>query len=237
MMTILLRIPLAFVAMLGFQKATTPPHDPPSTNEGAPSTSLEVVLKQRAGPLLVRSVCWAGAFAESAVVLASHFPDWAISSYILSSLAPNGHPERIRNTGLFFLGVFMTSLGGYVRLSCYRALGRLFTFEMSIRKNHQLITDGPYAVVRHPGYLGILLTVTGIVLWHASEGSWARECGIFYTKLGLASALVYLGLVSTIVTGLLSRMSKEDEALKKTFGAEWDEWATKVRYMLIPGVY
>lgn len=39
-----------------------------------------------------------------------------------------------------------------------------------------------------------------------------------------------------ITTGLLARMSKEDEALKKTFGQDWIEWATKVPYKLIPGI-
>ena len=63
----------------------------------------------------------------------------------------------------------MTALGGYIRWACYRALGRLFTFEMSIRDNHELVTDGPYGWVRHPAYTGILLIVAGVVLWHATE--------------------------------------------------------------------
>ena len=45
----------------------------------------------------------------------------------------------------------------------------MFTFEMSIRKDHMLITSGPYGVVRHPGYTGFLLVVIGMLLLHASE--------------------------------------------------------------------
>ena len=63
----------------------------------------------------------------------------------------------------------MIALGGYIRWACYRALGRLFTFEMSIRDNHELVTDGPYGWVRHPAYTGILLIVAGVILWHATE--------------------------------------------------------------------
>lgn len=37
------------------------------------------------------------------------------------------------------------------------ALGNLFTFEVMIRKNHKLITDGPYAYLMHPSYTGINL--------------------------------------------------------------------------------
>ncbi|KAF8973010.1 hypothetical protein BDZ97DRAFT_1778756 [Flammula alnicola] len=131
----------------------------------------------------------------------------------------------------------MTSVGGYIRWSCYQALGHLFTFEMSIRKDHQLISDGPYSIVRHPGYTGILLTVMGITYWHASPGSWARECGVFQTKIGRIAALAYLTLVTTISIGLILRVPNEDAALKRTFGKKWDDWARRVPYKLIPWVY
>jgi len=36
---------------------------------------------------------------------------------------------------------------------------------------------------------------------------------------------------------VLSRMEVEDRALRKRFGREWDEWAGRVRYQVIPGVY
>jgi len=42
--------------MVGLQIAVTPPHPPPNSDEGAPSTRLEVIVKQRTGPLLVK-VC------------------------------------------------------------------------------------------------------------------------------------------------------------------------------------
>jgi protein-S-isoprenylcysteine O-methyltransferase Ste14 len=79
----------------------------------------------------------------------------------------NGAAEKIQFSSLFLLGTFLTGLGGYIRYSCYRELGRLFTFEMSIRKDHKLVTSGPYSIVRHPGYTGAVLTVVGIICWHA----------------------------------------------------------------------
>jgi len=65
----------------------------------------------------------------------------------------------------------MVTLGGLIRLECYRQLGTMFTFEMSIRKDHMLVTSGPYGIVRHPGYTGILLVISGMLLLHASEVS------------------------------------------------------------------
>jgi protein-S-isoprenylcysteine O-methyltransferase Ste14 len=142
-----------------------------------------------APPFLSRQViCWSATLAELAVILASQNPSLPISRNILSRLGgfsnnappnPNstflsggpgsGSWRHIRPTSSFFLGTLMTALGGYIRWACYRALGRLFTFEMSIRDNHELVTDGPYGWVRHPAYTGILLIVAGVVLWHATE--------------------------------------------------------------------
>jgi protein-S-isoprenylcysteine O-methyltransferase Ste14 len=71
----------------------------------------------------------------------------------------------------FVCGFLLTVLGGYVRFRCYRELGHLFTFEMSIRKDHRLITIGPYSIVRHPGYAGVLFTMGGVVLCNVSTVS------------------------------------------------------------------
>ncbi|KAF9461328.1 hypothetical protein BDZ94DRAFT_1168008 [Collybia nuda] len=222
--------------MVGLQITCTPPHPPPSPDEKAASTRLEVIMKQRSGPFAVGSICWAAAIAEAAVIVASHMPNSVLSRNILSTLVVKGAAEKIKISPLFILGTFLTGLGGFIRYSCYRELGRLFTFEMSIRKDHRLITSGPYSIVRHPGYTGAVLTVIGIICWHACSGSWARECGVFSTKTGKGAAGLYLTLASMITTGLMARMSKEDEALRKTFGQDWIEWATKVPYKLIPGI-
>lgn len=67
------------------------------------------------------------------------------------------------------VGTFLATIGGYIRWACYNALGHLFTFEMSIRGDHRLITGGPYAWVRHPGYTGVLSTFMGLGFWHATK--------------------------------------------------------------------
>jgi len=235
----LAKIPCILVAMVGLQITVTPPHPPPSPDEKALSTALEIILKQRSGPLILKSVCWTMAMAEIAVILASHARDYDGSREILSMLLKKGTvtAEGIKPPFLFWFGCFSAAMGGFIRHRCYRELGWLFTFEMSIRKDHRLIKSGPYEIVRHPGYTGILFTVVGMLCWHASPGSWVRECGIFDTRAGRIAVGMCLGLVSIITGALLSRMSKEDEALAKTFGHEWTEWAAAVPYKLIPKVY
>lgn len=35
----------------------------------------------------------------------------------------------------------------------------------------------------------------------------------------------------------LGRMKMEDAALRAQFGKEWDDWAKRVPYSVIPGIY
>ncbi|PPQ93792.1 LOW QUALITY PROTEIN: hypothetical protein CVT25_013501 [Psilocybe cyanescens] len=195
-------------ATIGFHKAATPPHPPPSAEESAPSTFLEIVLKPKIVPHMVTIICWYIALAEIVVILALEIPGIPLSGHILSLFVYNDKekPLNIRPTYTFFLGTCMAIAGSSIRLACFRALGRLFTFEMSIRKNHRLVIDGPYSVVRHPA--------------SPFDGVW---------DTALAE--------QHMVVALLLRMSKEDEQLKKNFGREWNEWKNSVPYKLIPFVY
>lgn len=65
-------------------------------------------------------------------------------------------------------GTLLAAAGGLVRAACYRALGPCFTFELAIRAGHRLVTHGPYARVRHPGYAALLLAIAGTAAWHSS---------------------------------------------------------------------
>jgi len=231
----LFRLPCILIAMVGLNTTVTPPHPPPRAEETVPST-LEALLKQRVGPVIVKSISWGFALAEMTVIIASKFPEYELSKRILSTFVISGSAQSIQMTKWFLIGTFMTAFGGYIRWSCYRALGRFFTFEMCIRKEHKLVTQGPYAWVRHPGYTGVLSTFIGLGIWHASKGSYARECGLLNSYAVRGAVLVHTALVASIISGLLLRMPKEDDTLKETFGAQWDEWARRVPYKLIPGI-
>ncbi|KAL9710536.1 hypothetical protein Ac2012v2_006070 [Leucoagaricus gongylophorus] len=216
----------------------TPPNLPPEKDEKAESIALEVLFKQRFGRFMIKGFCGGIALAETAVLIALHVPDRLESRFILSHLIfPGGAAERICTTFPSIIGASMATLGGLIRHRCYRVMGRMFTFEMSIRRDHKLVTSGPYGVVRHPGYTGILLVVSGMLLLHASEGSWLRESGVLkITVMKIFSGLV-CGRATAVVYGLLRRMSKEDKALYQLVGKEWEDWAKRVQYRLFPFIY
>lgn len=125
-----------------------------------------------------------------------------------------------------------------MRMRTYQDLGRFFRFDISIQKDHQLVTTGLYSYVRHPSYSGIILADLGWGLWYGTRGSWVRE-STFLDSVGgiIAMATFILLFMLPGPAFTLSRMSSEDRALRSKFGRKWDEWARRVPYRLIPGVY
>lgn len=113
----------------------------------------------------------------------------------------------------------------------------LFTFELCVRIDHSLVKTGPYKIVRHPGYAGLLATYIGMFCWFGARGSWLRESGIVETLAGCAFFATFAIAMVGLLIGFFRRMRIEDEALGEVFGLEWEEWVEKVPYSLIPYVY
>ena len=132
--------------------------------------------------------------------------------------------------------VFITS-AALLRLQCYRTLGRFFTFEVSIRKGHRLVTSGPYSIVRHPSYTAVFFITMGVPLWFMSCGAWLRESGVLATFPGCAAAFGVMAVMLGIAALALQRVPREDKLLKDQFKEEWENWARRVPYALIPWVY
>jgi protein-S-isoprenylcysteine O-methyltransferase Ste14 len=78
-----------------------------------------------------------------------------------------------------------------------------------ILKGHELITDGPYGIVRNPIYLGMfgLMIATGLAL----SSGWAL----------LSAAVVFL-------IGNLIRIRAEEKLLREAFGSQFVRYAERV---------
>ena len=120
----------------------------------------------------------------------------------------------------------------------FRHLGRYFRFETSIQKDHKLIVSGPYSIVRHPSYTGLILILCGLFPWYLGKGSWVMESGLWNTMLGKLLVVMYFGAIHILgFFYFLGRISKEDMALRDQFGKKWDDWAERVPYSIFPGIY
>ena len=61
-------------------------------------------------------------------------------------------------------------------------LGRNWSAEVTVKRDHELIRSGPYAVVRHPIYTGLLLALVGTAL---SISKWRALVGLVFISAAL----------------------------------------------------
>jgi protein-S-isoprenylcysteine O-methyltransferase Ste14 len=122
----------------------------------------------------------------------------------------------IGGDGVRWTGVVLFALGGVLRVVPVFLLGRRFSGLVAIQKDHALVTDGLYRVIRNPSYLGLMVMLAG----------WALA---FRSLCGLALAALF-------VPPLIARIHSEEALLAKHFGAEYDAYRART-WRLIPYVY
>lgn len=118
---------------------------------------------------------------------------------------PMGWPLQLASTVLILGGM---GFAVYALLS----LGRSISVMSEARK---LVTGGPYAIVRHPLYLGEETALIGIALQ-------------FLSPAALAVLAMQIGFQ-------LYRMRFEEQVMREAF-PEYAEYATRVK-RLVPGIY
>lgn len=99
-------------------------------------------------------------------------------------------------------GVVLTYLGLPLTIWSRARLGRFWSGVVALKQDHQLIQSGPYRVVRHPLYSGLVLAAIGLALCVTTWSS----------LLGAAALLVCFE----------RRAHKEDALLAAEFGAEFE---------------
>ena len=103
----------------------------------------------------------------------------------------------IRSAGV---AVFIAGIG--LRLWAMRTLLRAFSYDLKVAEGQVLVRDGPYRVLRHPAYTGLLLWSLGFALWNPS----------------LPGLIV---LVSVTLREIAVRVRVEEKILEAHFGDSW----------------
>jgi len=114
-------------------------------------------------------------------------------------------------------GVVLFVAGLTLRWWAIFTLGRFFTVDVTIEKDHELVKRGPFRIVRHPSYTGVLLAFVGLAL---SLRNWAA---LLVILLPIGAAFVY-------------RMNVEEEALLRALGLRYAEYMKRTK-RLVPFVY
>lgn len=94
-------------------------------------------------------------------------------------------------------------------------LGRWFSATFGVKVGHELVTDGPYAITRHPIYTGLLLMLYG------SAVAWA--------------SLLTVGLALLLSMTLYFHTVYEELLLERHFGDAWREYRRRVP-RLVPSI-
>jgi protein-S-isoprenylcysteine O-methyltransferase Ste14 len=115
-----------------------------------------------------------------------------------------------------WVGVVLFAAGGALRIWPVFVLGRRFSGLVAIQPGHTLVTTGVYGVIRHPSYLGLLVSSLG----------WALA---FRSGVGVL-------LVALLIPPLIARIDAEERLLRTQFGAEYDAYCRRTS-RLIPGIY
>jgi protein-S-isoprenylcysteine O-methyltransferase len=116
-----------------------------------------------------------------------------------------------------FAGVALFVTGLLLRWSAIITLGRFFSVDVTIEPDHELVERGPFRMVRHPSYTGVLLAFVGLAL---TLGNWAA----------LLVILVPIG------AAFIHRMNVEENALSGVLGAQYTDYMRRTK-RLVPFIY
>lgn len=125
-----------------------------------------------------------------------------ISLFQVGTLEYTQENQIIRVIGLVFYIVF-----SWVQIWAIKVLGHNYSQDVAIKKDHKLITNGPFKIVRHPQYLSQFLMDLG--------GAAAT----------LSFVLAPIALLQ--IPFLFMRASLEDKLLEKHFGESFKDFKKK----------
>src|SRR6266850_720966 len=98
-----------------------------------------------------------------------------------------------------------------------QCLCRFFSVDVAIEPDHELIERGPFRMVRHPSYTGVLLAFVGLAL---TLGNWAA---LLVILLPISAAFIH-------------RMNVEENALSSALGSQYTDYIQRTK-RLVPFVY
>ena len=124
-------------------------------------------------------------------------------------LAPRIAPAATIRPGAVAFAIGMVTLlaGLALRGWSFKALGQYFTFTVMVSSDQPVVATGPYRLLRHPSYTGVLLACAGIGL---ASANWAGLAGVTLLPLAL----------------ILWRIHIEENALLTTLGDRYRAYAS-----------
>jgi len=114
---------------------------------------------------------------------------------------------------VFYPGIFLMILGVLVRQWAIAVLGRFFSLTVRVAEDHRVVVKGPYRLVRHPSYTGVLITFIGLALAVQSSGALLVLLAVFGVSYGY-------------------RMRVEERVLLSELGQDYAEYVKRTRRLI-----
>jgi protein-S-isoprenylcysteine O-methyltransferase Ste14 len=174
-------------------------------------------------PWLILSLYWEHAAKTAAPAKSSESSPsrgvhvFLTNAAILSEIIQIHAIPRFLPLNVFVLatGVTISLLGVALAIWARRILGKHWSGRITIKVDHQLIRTGPYKLIRHPIYTGILTLYTG-------------------TAITSGSCLALLGLLMALVA-YARKIRLEEANLRIAFGESYESYCQESK-ALIPGL-
>jgi protein-S-isoprenylcysteine O-methyltransferase Ste14 len=142
-------------------------------------------------------------------------PGLGICLGVLLALTVQGFAVTRASVLLFWLGILLMDAGIAFRLYAITVLGAFFT-TVAVAAEQTVIDWGPYRLIRHPSYTGLLLILLGL-------------------GLSLTNWLSLLVIMGCALLGLSYRIRVEERVLKEHLGQRYQEYIQRTK-RLIPFV-
>ena len=114
---------------------------------------------------------------------------------------------------VFYPGIFLMLVGVLVRQWAIAVLGRFFSLTVRVAEDHRVVVKGPYRLVRHPSYTGVLITFIGLALAVQSSGALLVLLAVFSVSYGY-------------------RMRVEERVLQSELGPDYAEYMKRTRRLI-----
>lgn len=110
-----------------------------------------------------------------------------------------------------YIGLAVYLVFSWIQVWSFKTLGDNYSQDIMIKKNHELVTKGPFSLIRHPQYMcQILLDI----------GATAATFGYIVGLLALIEIPIYI-----------MRASMEDKLLAKYFAEKFSDYKKKSGFM------
>jgi protein-S-isoprenylcysteine O-methyltransferase Ste14 len=115
------------------------------------------------------------------------------------------------------IGLVLIVSGMMIRFISVGSLGRFFTVDVTLREDHKIKKDGIYKYIRHPSYLGSLISFLGFGL---SLNNW------------ISLAIVFV----PVTIAMIIRINVEEKVLCGLPDSEYSGYMKRT-YRLVPFIY